>query len=173
MFVVRQGKLDIEKRLGKESSWGLTLEFVTIEPTRSVPETVARQASCYLPLLRSTNVALGFPDVIFTPHSALARLVDHFDRSPDLDVLLGLFPTDRPDKADMVDVGPDGRVREIRVKPGPCGLSFTWLLALWRPRFSERLITFVDRERRTRGTRTSAERRAWVRRSRQACEWRV
>ena len=145
VVVLRRGKLDVEKRLGKEGSWGLALEFVTIEPTRSVPATVARGLE-RVPDPPSTDVALGFPDVIFTPPDALSNLVECFDRSPEVDVLLGLFPTDRPDKADMVSVAQDGRVLEIRVKPGACELSFTWLLALWRRRFSERLTAFVDRD---------------------------
>ena len=141
LIVLRQGKDDVRKKLGG----GLDSpapRFVTIPPTRSVPETLRRGLEHLHP---EDDVALGFPDVLFTPGDALTHLARRFDGSPACDVLLGIFPTDRPDKADMVELAPEGRVRRILVKPGGCDLQFTWLLAFWRPRFSRFLEDWVRR----------------------------
>jgi glucose-1-phosphate thymidylyltransferase len=141
LVLVRPGKDDVRKKLGGGAD-SQAPRFVTIAPTRSVPETLSRGLEHLRP---DDDVALGFPDVLFTPADALNHLARSFDGSPACDVLLGIFPTDRPDKADMVELAPDGRVRRILVKPGGCDLQHTWLLALWRPRFSRFLEDWVRR----------------------------
>jgi len=118
-------------QLGDGAPWGLAVAYRLIEESRSVPETLAHA----LRLCPAAEIVLGFPDVLYKPASALATLGDEFTRRAGADVLLGLFPTDRPDKADMVAVD-GGRVTELRVKPGTCELRWTWLLAVWRPSFT-------------------------------------
>lgn len=141
LIVIRHGKDDVRKKLGGGVD-SHAPRFVTIPPTRSVPETLSRGLEHLHP---DDDVALGFPDVLFTPGDAMTHLARRFDGSPACDVLLGLFPTDRPDKADMVELEAAGRVRRIRVKPGPGPLTYTWLLALWRPSFSRFLEDWVQR----------------------------
>ena len=139
LVLVRPGKEDVRKKLGGGAD-SQAPRFVTIASTRSVPETLSRGLEHLRP---DDDVALGFPDVLFTPADALNHLARSFDGSPACDVLLGIFPTDRPDKADMVEVDAQERVRRILVKPGPTELRRTWLLAIWRPRFSRFLTEWV------------------------------
>jgi glucose-1-phosphate thymidylyltransferase len=133
-LIVRRGDGDLAERLGVP-----TARTHEIEPTANVPETVARGLSA---IGDPAAIALGFPDVLYEPAGALTALLAEFRRRPGVDVLLGLFPTDRPDKADMVECAGDV-VTRIRVKPGPCELTRTWLLALWRPAFSRFLVHHV------------------------------
>jgi glucose-1-phosphate thymidylyltransferase len=133
-LVVRPTDADLARRLGDPGA-----RAIAIEPTASVPETVARGLAS---LADDTAIALGFPDVLYEPADALTTLVETFGARADLAVLLGLFPTDRPDKADMVECAA-GRVTRILVKPGACALGRTWLLALWRPPFSRFLAAHL------------------------------
>jgi glucose-1-phosphate thymidylyltransferase len=142
LWVVRAGKEDIARTLGAGTgAGGPVLEYLTIESSASVPETLSHG----IRHLGDRSIAMGFPDVIAEPRSALGALVDRF-HVDDPDLVLGLFPTARPDKADLVRVDGDGSVLDILHKPGTgTGLSFTWLLAVWRSTFSRRLLTFVER----------------------------
>ena len=138
----RPEKQDIEETLGDGSRFGLPLEYLVVPPTRSVPETL----SFALPHFGAADIALGFPDVLAEPVEGLATAVAHRQRSG-ADAVLALFPTDRPHKCDMVDVGPGGRVRRIEVKPARTQLSLTWLFATWGPRLSAVLQAMVANER--------------------------
>lgn len=66
-------------------------------------------------------------------------------RASDDEVTLGLFPTERPDKSDMVATDADGRVREILVKPTATDLELTWMLAVWTPTFGDWLHELARR----------------------------
>jgi glucose-1-phosphate thymidylyltransferase len=136
--VLRAGKWDIPQTLGDGSEWGLDLGYLTLRQSESVPETLDRAYRH----LRDLRVAVGFPDVIATPVDALARLAEH-QASAGSDIALALFPTDRPDKADMVEVDAAGNLLRIEIKPGRSALRFTWLLAIWGPAATEHLHRFV------------------------------
>jgi dTDP-glucose pyrophosphorylase len=69
-------------------------------------------------------VLTGFPDTVWEAKDAFAKL-----RSAVLDghrIALGLFETTEPERCDIVDVGPDGTVRSIVVKPTRPSATLTW-----------------------------------------------
>lgn len=137
--VIRRGKWDIPERLGERAA-GVALAYVVVEPTGSVPETLDRA----WPFVRERRVALGFPDVLALPTAALAAVAER-QAGGGADVVLGLFPTDRPQKADMVRTDAGGAVLGIEVKPEATELGFTWLYAVWGPAFTELLHERVAR----------------------------
>jgi glucose-1-phosphate thymidylyltransferase len=137
-LVVRQGKWDIPACLGERGAAGVPLAYVVVEPTASVPATLDRA----WPFVRGRRVALGFPDVLALPVAALAEVAAR-QAAGGADVVLGLFPTDRPSKADMVRADGAGRVVAIEVKPAHTDLRLTWLYAVWSPRFGAFLHDFV------------------------------
>ena len=68
---------------------------------------------------RDEPVIVGLPDTIWFPSDALASLPD--DRLSFL-----LFPVENPELFDAVDIGPDGRVREIQVKSATASTHWIW-----------------------------------------------
>jgi len=138
--LMRPAKRDIAVALGDGSALGLPLAYVPVERSASVPETVDHAYD----LVREAEVALGFPDVLAEPAEGLREVVER-RRATGADVALGLFPTDRPEKADMVELDPRGRVRRIEIKPPSTALRFTWLYAVWGPRFTALLHDAVAR----------------------------
>lgn len=137
--MLRRGKQDIPERLAQRAETAPRLTYITTGATASIPETLDRAR----PFIRGRDVLVGFPDIVIQPASAAAELVATRRRTGD-DVTLALFPSDRPDKTDMVEL--DGeRVRAFRVKPGPCELEHTWLLAAWGDRFTEFLGGYLRR----------------------------
>jgi glucose-1-phosphate thymidylyltransferase len=139
--VLRPGKWDVPATLGAERA-GVPLAYVVTPPTPSVPATLDRA----FPFVREARVALGFPDVLALPTAALGVIAERQERTA-ADVVLALFPTDRPAKADMVAVDGAGRVEAIEVKPAATSLRHTWLYAVWSPAFTtflhERLETLT------------------------------
>lgn len=138
VVVLRPGKWDIPAFLGDGASYGLALAYTTIADSPGTPWTV-RAA---LPFVAGARVLFGFPDVGIHPASALGTL-DASQRRVGADVVLGLFPAQRPQLVDMVDLDADGRVRDIVIKPSATELRHTWLLACWGPSFSEFLTDYV------------------------------
>ena len=139
--VLRKDKWDIPRALVSlaRSGWP-DLAYLVTPRTPSIPATIDVANKFVL----DADVVLGFADVVFEPRAALADLVST-RRRYDHDVVLALFPSDRPDKTDMVET--DGQfVTGFRIKPGPCELVYTWILATWGPRFTRFLREFLERD---------------------------
>lgn len=140
VWILRDGKWDVASRLGDGSEWGLDLAYLAVEPTRCVPETLARA----LPWVAGCDVALGFPDILLRPQDVWRRLTD-FHRAHDGALSLGLFPTDQSWKADMVSFDESGRLQHVVIKDPACEYRWTWSIALWRPEMSRFLADWVAR----------------------------
>lgn len=56
--------------------------------------------------------------------------------SSNADVVLGLFPTDRPQKVGMVDFNAEGRVHSVIEKPSQSDWRYCWGVAVWTPVFT-------------------------------------
>jgi len=119
----------------------LRLAYLALDPTASVPETL----DAAYPFVQDARVALGFPDILFEPRDAFRGLRERQEASG-ADLVLGLFPADRPDKADMVELDDVGRVRRLVIKKPDRGLRYTWSIAFWTPAFSRYLHDFVARQ---------------------------
>jgi len=130
--VVRQGKWDIPALLGDGADYGLHLAYLVTDPTNGSLETVDRA----WPFVRDCRVALGFPDLRFSPRDVFSPLLE---RAREADVVLGLFSTDEPERCDLVDLAPDGTVRGLEIKPRRPRLRDTWMFAVWNPVFTELL----------------------------------
>jgi glucose-1-phosphate thymidylyltransferase len=132
VIVLRDDKTDIVEYLTSPAWSGGRFRFTTTPGTSGVPETVALGVSD----AGRHNIAFGFPDILFEPEDAFVALMDRLDGS-DADIVLGLFPTDTPQKMDMVATDDRGRVTGIEIKPKSTALGLTWILAAWTPTFSD------------------------------------
>jgi glucose-1-phosphate thymidylyltransferase len=81
-------------------------------------------------------------DTIMEPVDLFARMLD--SATPDDDVIMGLFPTERPHKFGMVAFDADDRVLCIVDKPRETDLTHMWGCILWRSRFTEHLHTYIS-----------------------------
>jgi glucose-1-phosphate thymidylyltransferase len=137
--VLRRGKWDIPDRLVERGDSPPRLGYVVTRGTRSIPESL----DLARPFVGDRDVLLGFPDVAFRPAGAAAELLAA-RRHTGADVVVALFASDRPDKTDMIEVEGE-RVTGFRVKPGPCELRWTWVLATWGARFTLFLGAYLER----------------------------
>lgn len=130
-MVLHEAKQDVPRYFGTGAIADVALAYLTIPGSRSVPETLDHA----FPFVQDAIVALGFPDVLFEPADAYARLVER-RAATGADLVLGLFPTERFQTTDMVELAPDGRVARVEVRPRSTSLCFNWLIAVWSPVFT-------------------------------------
>lgn len=159
VVLIRAGKEDVRRTLGERwtgaAGGGVRISYETVGETRSICETLDRA----LARARDRPVVLGFPDILFRPEDAFARIVERH-RTGGADAVLALVPTDRPHKADLVRTDPAGRVLGIDVKPPPGSHGtgegtrpFTWIGAVWSPEVTELLHELVELGRSGAGGR--------------------
>jgi glucose-1-phosphate thymidylyltransferase len=139
LMVLHESKWDVPRYFGTGEMADVALAYLSIPGSGSVPETLDRA----FPFTEDAIVALGFPDVIFEPMDAYARLIER-QAVTGADLVLGLFPTERFRTTDMVELGPDGRVRRVEVRPETTTLRYNWLIAVWGPAFTRLLHEAVQ-----------------------------
>lgn len=119
--------------LGARLSNGALITYVAAPG----PTLLANLVTC-AELLTGHDVVFAMPDTIFQPRDILRRCVSRL--ASGVEVVLGVFPSDRPDELDVVDHH-DGRATAVRPKPRdpvePAGAI--WGVAAWGPGFTERL----------------------------------
>ncbi len=137
-FILRPGKWDIPTYFGDGAMLSMNLGYLIMGLPYGVPFTLD---SAY-PFVGDAIVALGFPDILFEPKDAYLHILKRLEISQ-ADVVLGLFPTDKPQKAGMVDFDDTGKVRSIIEKPPQSDLHFMWAIAVWKPVFTEFIHEFL------------------------------
>lgn len=143
-LILRPGKWDIPAYLGDGSQLNMRLAYLTVHVPFGVPFSL-NQA---YPFVKDAIIAMGFPDILFSPVDAYVQLIDRLQRTQ-ADVVLGLFPTDQPEKVGVVDVDEHGVVSGIYEKSQLTHLRYMWAIAVWRPSFTEFLHQFVEAKLKT------------------------
>ncbi|MEO0868367.1 MAG: sugar phosphate nucleotidyltransferase [Cyanobacteria bacterium J06642_11] len=138
-LILRPGKWDIPAYFGDGSQLGMRLAYLTVHVPFGVPFSL-NQA---YPFVKDAVVAMGFPDILFSPGDAYVKLLERLHNSQ-ADVVLGLFPTDQPDKVGLVEFDQAGVVSGIYEKSQLTHLRYMWAMAVWRPRFTEFLHQTVE-----------------------------
>jgi glucose-1-phosphate thymidylyltransferase len=131
-IILRGGKWDIPSYLGDGEIVSMDLGYLIMNRSLGVPFTLDQAH----PFVRSARIALGFPDILFSPGDAFSRLLEQQEVSG-AEVVLGLFPSPSPERMDMVELDLCGRVRGIQIKPSKTDLHYTWTMAVWSPMFTE------------------------------------
>lgn len=131
-FILRSGKWDIPAYFGDGSALQMHLGYLIMGLPYGVPYTLDQA----YPFVQNAIVALGFPDILFWPEDAFTHLLQR-QAQTQADVVLGLFPTDQPQKAGMVDFDSSGRVHLIIEKPSQTDLQYMWAIAVWTPAFTQ------------------------------------
>jgi glucose-1-phosphate thymidylyltransferase len=137
-LVIKDGKWDIPNYFRDGSFLGMSLAYIVIPGSLGPPDTLDRA----YPFIEAKRVAFGFPDILFGPGDAYARLIAQQERTG-ADVVLGLHEIEDPRVWDMVECGEDGRVRDLVMKPASTTLTHGWCCAVWTPAFTEFLHSFL------------------------------
>lgn len=145
-LILRKGKWDIPEYYGDGKLVGLDLGYLMVGPPYGPPYTLDQA----YPFVRGATIAIGFPDILFTAMDAFGKALQRL-RKTKAELVLGLFKAHDPQMMDMVEIDEQGQVHRILLKPQATDLRLTWLLAVWTPRFTEFLHTYL------KSPRTSAQ----------------
>ncbi len=130
-IVLRNGKWDIPAYLGDGEMLDMHLAYLIMRLPFGAPYTIDQA----YPFVKDSLVAFGFPDIISKPDNAFVKLLER-QADSNADIVLGVFPVDRPQKWDMVDINEDGKITQVLIKPIKTDLQYTWIMAIWTPGFS-------------------------------------
>lgn len=130
-WLLDKRKSDVLGYFGSGAELGVRIGYVPTEGSPSVVHTLDGAHA----FLRGEHVLFGFPDIVFEPADAPARLWERLLRRR-LDVVLGAVPAAPGVIADRVELGPDGELLKVRVKPLDRATDPAWVLAAWTPRFT-------------------------------------
>jgi len=159
--IIRPGKWDIPNFLGDGSGFNIHLAYLMMNHPYGSPYSLDQA----WPFIQDHRVALGYPDIISWPEDAYARLLKRQEDSG-ADVALGLFPSDQPEKTDMVETNSEGDVTKIIIKQKNSTLRNCWVNAVWTPKFSgflhDYLAGVIEQARESGSMDKLAEREFYV-----------
>lgn len=141
-MIIRKGKWDIPQYLGMGYQLGYPLAYIISEPTPGTHYTI----DLAYHFVKDKLVLLGFSDILFRPKNAFTLLLEKQEKNG-AEIVLGLFKTGSPQKADMVEVDKKGRIKNIVIKPDETNLEYCWTMAVWTPAFTRYLHQFITRDR--------------------------
>jgi glucose-1-phosphate thymidylyltransferase len=130
--VLRDGKWDIPAYLGSGHRFDVDIAYLLMQFPFGQPFTL--DATYHF--VQDAVVLLGFPDILFGDEDAFIPLLQRMAEAR-ADLVVGLFPGNRPDKLDMVQLDDQGNPVGFRIKPRKTMLTHTWLHAAWSPLFTD------------------------------------
>jgi len=139
--IISSSKTEIVRYLANGEEFDIHLAYLT----QSQPRGLAHAVDQAFPWIRDKYVCLALPDTVFEPVSAVATL-RKLATETRADLVLGLFPTTRPEQLGPVELGPDNRVITVLDKPVKTSIKNTWGISLWSPRFTRLLHEFLASE---------------------------
>jgi glucose-1-phosphate thymidylyltransferase len=143
--ILREGKWDIPAYFGDGTALlDMHLAYLMMRQPFGSPFTLDQA----YPFVRESIVALGFPDMVFWPDDIFIRVIARHAQG-DADVVLGLVPCDRPHTADMIEIESTGRVRRFVIKQSETSLRYAWVVAVWRPTFTQFMHDYLDEAMRS------------------------
>ena len=144
-IILRKGKWDIPQHFGSGKWMGMNFAYLIMDLPFGVPYTLDQAYH----FVKDDLVIFGFPDIIFRPNDAFTNLIDKAYSSR-ADVVLGLFRAPQPYKTQhMVDFDSSGRVSGFQINPSQTALRYTWIIAVWKPKFTRFLHEYVSSITRT------------------------
>ena len=144
-IIIRKGKWDIPQYLGSGKWMDMDFAYLIMDLPFGVPFTLDQAYN----FVKDDIVVFGFPDIIFRPQDAFNPLLDK-GFSSSADVVLGLFRAPQPyELQHMVDFDSSGRVSGFQINPSQTALRYTWIIAVWKPKFTRFLHEYVSSITRT------------------------
>ncbi len=142
VFVINETKHQLIGYFGNGQRFGCQISYVVQEAAAASQDAstspgLAHALDAAYHLVRDKTVFFGMADTIMQPATLFER--SFAAAQPEDDVILVLFPTQRPEKFGMVQWDADGRVRAIVDKPRQTDLTDMWGCIIWRPVFTEYL----------------------------------
>jgi glucose-1-phosphate thymidylyltransferase len=149
VFVINETKHQLIGFFGNGSRFNCHVSYVVQESlgneNKSSSPGLAHALDSAYHLTKNKKVFFGMADTIMEPRDIFARAHRAAGQHNHHDVVLILFPTERPEKFGMVDIDSDMNVIEIIDKPEKTELTMMWGCIIWNPPFTEHLHNCVNK----------------------------
>lgn len=144
-FVINETKHQLIGYFGSGEKFGCRFSYVYqdfhINKSAQSPG-LAHAIDASYHLIKDQVVFFGMPDTLISPKNVFKILQNTFQN--DIDVLLGLFFTNTPEKFGMVETDNNKIVKKIIDKPKKSSLTKMWGCIVWGPKFSRFLHDSVQ-----------------------------
>lgn len=139
-IVINDTKHQLIKYFGNGNRFGCNISYVVQELRKddlNVTRTPGLAEAMDTPyhLTKDKIVFFGMADTIIRPTNFFKVAAEEL--TDEVDVILCMFHTDRPEKAGMVQLGKDNLVKKIDDKPAKTDLEWMWGAMIWKPVFTE------------------------------------
>ncbi len=141
VFVINETKHQLVGYFGDGARFGCRISYVYQDPDRKGQggsAGLAEALDAAYHLFQGRQVVFGMADTIIQPIDCFGPLLRK-QEGQDVDVHLGLFPTDTPHLVGIVDHDGNGGVKAILDKQPPQDLFDMWGIIVWGPRFGDYL----------------------------------
>jgi glucose-1-phosphate thymidylyltransferase len=144
--VVSDHKCEILRFLSDGRDYRIRLAYLHQSEVVGLPSAI----DCAYGWIGERTTALVLPDAIVEPRDAVRQLLD-LRRRRGAEVVLGVFPTERPEELCPVRVDDHQRVVALydKDKDAAGGLRNTWGMAVWGPGFGEFLHAHLAQSERS------------------------
>jgi glucose-1-phosphate thymidylyltransferase len=146
VLVINESKHQLVSFFGNGHRFGCHISYVVQEvrenARRSTSPGLGHALDSAYHLVRGKTVLFGMADTIMEPVDLFAQMLKK--SSPDDDVIMGLFPTDRPHKFGMTAFDADDIIPYIIDKPKETDLTHMWGCIIWRPSFTEYFHSLIS-----------------------------
>lgn len=141
MIVLNDQKYEVFRFFGDGSLYDINIGY-TCQNIHSLVTGMPIAIDTTYEWIKNKVVLMGMPDTIIEPNYSFSKLVQEFtDKQADL--VLGIMPTNNPEKLAPVELDTDGEIKKIYDKPKITDIYNTWTSAVWSPRFTHLLHTYV------------------------------
>lgn len=146
VFVINGMKHQLIDYFGDGHKFDCRISYVVQESrgneNNSTSPGLAHALDAAFHLTQTKTVFFGMADTIIEPVDIFAQA--YRSAVPGEEGVLGVFPTDQPQKFGAVKLNPDGSVRKIEDKRENTELTEMWGFVIWRPKFTGYLHKRVD-----------------------------
>ncbi len=137
-IVINENKADVVRYLGDGDRFDLSIAYLYQLHPRGMPFALDLAG----PWIGGATTLFSMPDTLITPADTMAQLLQ-YHQAHGSDLTLGLFHTTMPHKFGMVERDAAGRIVNLIDKPAHSQLNLMWGLAVWSPRFTAVLSSFL------------------------------
>ena len=139
--IISDQKFEVMRFLSNGQEYGVELAYLHQRDVNGLPFA----ADCAYPWVRESICVLLLPDTLVEPSDAVRQAVTYLNQQS-ADVVLGIFPTDRPGDLCPVEFDEQGRVQGLYDKDASRGIMNTWGFVIWSPSFTEHLHAFLNND---------------------------
>jgi glucose-1-phosphate thymidylyltransferase len=142
VIVISERKMEIIRYFGDGRDAKMSLAYIS----QTTPLGLAHAIDLAYDWLADSYTCLALPDTIFEPSNAISIICQEII-AKNADIVLGVFPTDKPERLGPVRFATDGTVTEVQDKPPQTDLRNTWGVVVWSPRFAQFLHEKINLEK--------------------------